>query len=293
MIVITAAAGQIGSQVLDRLLETNASLRVIVRHADKLPAHIRERVEVVEGSHGDPNVVDRAFRDADQLFWLVPTDDRAPSVYSAYVDFSIPAADAIVRHAVSHVVTISALGRGQQLYGGYASASFAMEDLLRSTGAHVRALTMPSFMDNLLWQVGAMKSHGTFFSPISGQRSMPSVATRDIAHIATRFLLDDGWVGQDSVGVLGPEDLSFDDMAATISDVVGTPIRFQQIAAEDYRDGFLKRGYSQAMAQGMLDMALAKDRGLDNGLPRTTENTTPTTYRRWCEDTLLPAFRAS
>ncbi|HEV8194094.1 MAG TPA: NAD(P)H-binding protein, partial [Ktedonobacterales bacterium] len=252
----------------------------------------RARVDVVEGSHSDPDVVDRAFRDAVQLFWLVPAEDTASGVYSAYVDFTIPAADAIVRNSVRRVVTISALGRGLQLYSGYASASHAMEDLLRSTGAHLRALTMPSFMDNLLWQVGAMKSAGAFFSPISGVRSMPSVATRDIADRASRFLLDDTWVGQDSVGVLGPEDLSFDDMAATISEVVGTPIRFQQIAAAAYRDGFLTRGYSLAMAQGMLDMALAKDRGLDNGLSRTPENTTPTTFRRWCEDTLLPAFRA-
>jgi len=35
---------------------------------------------------------------------------------------------------------------------------------------------------------------------------------------------------------------------------------------------------SEAMAQGMTDMAIAKTEGLDNAEPRTLENTTPTAF---------------
>jgi uncharacterized protein YbjT (DUF2867 family) len=292
MIVVTAPTGLIGGQVLTRLLEGDELVRVIVRDASRLPAAVRARVEVVEGSHRDAAVVDRAFEGADSVFWLVPADDQASSVFDAYVGFSIAAADAIVRHQVKRVVTISALGRGTQIYGGYASASNAMEDLLASTGAHFRALVMPSFMDNLIWQVGAMKNTGSFFSPISGDRKMPAVATRDIAAAAANLLLDPTWTGREDVPVLGPEDVSFDDMAATISEILGTPVRFQQVAAEQSRQGFVSRGYSEAMADGMVDMAVAKDNGLDNTVVRTPENTTLTTFRQWCEDTLKPAFTA-
>jgi uncharacterized protein YbjT (DUF2867 family) len=290
MIVVTAPTGLIGGQVLTRLLRGNEPIRVITRDAERLPIEVRGRVEVVEGSHRDAAVVDRAFEGAESAYWLVPADDQASSVYDAYVGFSIAAADAIVRHGVSRVVTISALGRGIGIYGGYASASNAMEDLIASTGADVRTLVMPSFMDNLLWQVGAMKNAGAFFSSISGQRTMPAVATRDIADVAARLLIDSSWTGRQDVPVLGPEDLSFDDMAAIITAVLGTPIRFQQVPVEQARQGFLDRGYSRAMADGMIDMATAKDRGLDNAVVRTADNTTPTTFREWCEDTLAPAF---
>jgi hypothetical protein len=37
------------------------------------------------------------------------------------------------------------------------------------------------------------------------------------------------------------------------------------------------------MAQGMTDMAWAKNEGLDNGVQRTPENSTPTSFREWCE----------
>lgn len=74
MIVVTAPTSQIGSKVLDRLLVSDADVRVIVRDAAKLPVEIRDKVQVVEGSHGDPAVVERAFSRADAVFWLVPPD---------------------------------------------------------------------------------------------------------------------------------------------------------------------------------------------------------------------------
>jgi hypothetical protein len=33
----------------------------------------------------------------------------------------------------------------------------------------------------------------------------------------------------------------------------------------------------------MTDMAAAKNNGLDNAIQRIPENTTPTTFREWCD----------
>ena len=128
-----------------------------------------------------------------------------------------------------------------------------------------------------------------FFSPISGDRKLPTCATRDIAAVAARLLLDPSWSGQDHVAVLGPEDLSFNDMAQIMSEVLGKPVRFQQIPGEAFKARLTGFGMSEAMAQGTLDMMVAKNEGLDNAEPRTPENTTPTSFRQWCEEVLKPA----
>ena len=39
---------------------------------------------------------------------------------------------------------------------------------------------------------------------------------------------------------------------------------------------------------GYTDMAWAKNEGLDNGVQRTPENSTPTSFRQWCEEVLKP-----
>ena len=45
-------------------------------------------------------------------------------------------------------------------------------------------------MDNTIRQVPSIKNQGMFFSPIAGDRKLPTVATRDIAAAAARLLLD-------------------------------------------------------------------------------------------------------
>ena len=103
------------------------------------------------------------------------------------------------------------------------------------------------------------------------------------------MLLDARWSGVGEVPLLGPEDLSFNDMAEIMSQVLGKDVRFQQITFEAYKDRFVRLGMSDAMAQGYTEMARAKNEGLDNGVQRTPENSTPTSFRQWCEQSLKPA----
>ena len=291
MIVVTAPTGDIGRQVLANVLDKGESVRVIARDPSRLSPQARQRVELVQGSHSDFDVVSKAFAGADAVFWLVPPAPDAKSVEAAYVDFTRPACVAFKSQGVKRVVGVSALGRGTSVAksAGFVTASLAMDDLIASTGVSYRALTMPSFMDNLLRQVASIKNQIVFFSPIAGDRKLPACATRDIAAAAAKLLLDRSWSGQDSVAVLGPEDLSFDDMARIMSEVLGKPVRYQQIPFDAYKARFIGFGMSEAMAQGMTDMAAAKNDGLDNAEPRTAENTTPTSFRQWCEEVLKPA----
>lgn len=152
MIVVTTPTGMIGRQVLDNLLAADAPVRVIVRDASRLAPSMRGLVDIVEGSHGDAATVDRAFDGAEAVFWLPPPNPRAVSLEAAYLDFTRPACPALERHGVARVVAVSALGRGTDMAAraGHVTASLAMDDMIAETGVHFRALTMPSFMDNVL-----------------------------------------------------------------------------------------------------------------------------------------------
>jgi uncharacterized protein YbjT (DUF2867 family) len=294
MIVITTPTGQIGHQVLDNVLHSSEPIRVIARDPARMSPPIRDRVEVVVGSHGDADVVNRAFAGADSVFWLVPPDPRASSVEAAYVDFTRPACDAFQNLGVRRVVGVSALGRGtpSAANAGLLTASLEMDDLIASTGVSYRALTMPSFMDNLLRQIASIKNDGVFSLPISGDLKQPSCATRDIATAAAALLVDHSWSGHSNVAVLGPEDLSYNDMAQIMSEVLDKPVRFQQIPGEAYKTRLLERGISESMAQANLDMWVAYGHGLDTAEQRTPESTTPTSFRQWCEEVLKPAVLA-
>jgi uncharacterized protein YbjT (DUF2867 family) len=101
VIVITTPTGQIGSQVLENLLDTDEDLRVIARDPSSLGADALDRLEVVERSQSDATGVGEAFAGADAAFWLPPPDLRAWSVEAAFVVFTRPAAAVCMKQARS------------------------------------------------------------------------------------------------------------------------------------------------------------------------------------------------
>jgi uncharacterized protein YbjT (DUF2867 family) len=290
MIVITGATGNIGSQVLAYIMRSDQHVRVIARSPSKLPPEAQARVEIIEGSHGDFDTVMRAFDGAEAAFWLVTGDTNAPSAEAAYVEFSRPGVEAMKAHGLKRVVGISALGRGWPKAAGHVTATVKLDELIATTGASYRALTCGSLMETILRQETSIRDRGVFYWPSPGSFKMRAIATRDVAEVASRLLLDPTWTGVEDVPLMGPEDVSFDEMARTMSEVLGKPVRFQPISMEDMREMMISRGATDGMAQAMVDMLTAKSERMDHLLP--TASLTPTTFRQWAELVLKPSIGA-
>ncbi|MEV7099596.1 NAD(P)H-binding protein [Amycolatopsis sp. NPDC051045] len=298
MIVITAPTGNIGRRLLSLLLEAaparGEELRVVVRDPARLPEAARGRVEVVTGSHGDPETADRAFAGADAVFWLVPPDaSRAPE--EAYSGFTRPAAQAFAAHGVGHVVGVSALGRGTPpaARAGLVTAALAVDDLIAGSGVAYRALACPSFFENLLEEAGSIRENGVFTDTVAADRPAPLVAVADIAATAAGLLLDRSWTGAGSVPVLGPQDLSPDDLARIMTEELGRPVRYRRESLDDLRSTMLGYGLDEAFVEGMVEMKRAKDQGLDSGVDRVPQAVPATGFAQWCAQVLKPAVLAS
>lgn len=290
MIVITAPTGNIGRQVLGQVALGPEAVRVIARDPTRLPARLRDRVEVVTGSHGDEQTVQRAFEGADSVFWLPPGDMMAVDATAAYVDFSRAGCEAVRACGVKHVVGVSALGRGWSRPAGHVTSTLAVDDMFAETGAHYRALACGSLMDNLLRQIDGIAKNGVFYWPSPVDLPMPAVAARDVASVASDLLLDPQWSGVGAIPMMGPKDISFGEMAEIMSTVFSRPILFQEMTMQDMYDMTLGNGASIGMAQAMVDMLTAKNEGMDQLVERPVPNPAPTDFETWCADVLLPAI---
>ena len=293
MIVITTPAGDIGARVLGRVLEAGRDVRVIARDPSRLPDEVAGRVEVIEGSHADAGAIGRALDGAERVFWLAPGSPDSPDAEAAYVGFSRAFVDALPSSGVTHVVGISALGRGWPRPAGLVEASLAMDDLIAGTGTSYRALACASLMDNLLRQTASIAGDGVFYQPTPGDLKLPHVAKADVADVATRLLLDADWKGVAEVPLHGPEDLSFDEMARIASDVLGRPVRFRATTMEEFRGTLRSFGTSESMVRDYSLMFTAKNEGMDTMAAPAARDDTPTTFRRWCERELRPAVAAA
>lgn len=292
MIVVTTPTGKIGSQVIPLLLDAKERVRVVVRDAQKLPPGVRDQVEIFEGSSDSEDVLDRALDGAEALFWVVPPAYDSNLDVSYFVNFTRPVCRVIERRRVARVVGVSSLGRGHELAhdAGAITATHAKDALLESTGASYRALWCPGFMENMLGQMAGIR-RGVFATSGRGDLAVPHAATRDIASVAAKLLRDRSWTGSGGAAVLGPEDLSHEQMAAIMTDVLGWAVRYERLSADEYIAMFVQHGATKALARGIVKMYEAIDGGLYHAETRTTENTTPTSFRQWATDVLKPALQ--
>lgn len=293
MIVVTTPTGNIGQNVLSGLLQSGEAVRVVVRDASRLAAEAQDSVEVVEGALDDVRVLRQAFAGAEAAFVCAPHSNTIADVQAHYQRFAQPVCEAIRLEGVRRVVAVSSGGRGRASNAGPISALHAMEALIEATGANFRALRSGHLMENLLWQVAPIKHAGAFFFPLAGDLKLPSCATRDVSTSAVRELCDRSWSGQSGIGVHGPEDLSYNDMALIMSEVLRQPVRFQEVPGASFKASLMDSGSSEAFAQGLVDMFAVFGKGLYEAEPRTPETTTPTTFRQWCEEVLRPAVALS
>ncbi|WP_406350069.1 NAD(P)H-binding protein [Streptomyces sp. NBC_00658] len=296
MIVVTTPTGQIGRQVLDRLLDTpdrTAGIRVIARDPARLSPRVREHVEVVRGSHADPTVLKEACAGADRLFWLVPPTPAADSVEGHFQNFTEPLREVIGPQGVERIVGVSSLGRNVAKNAGQISASLAMDEAIAAMGVHYRALCAPFLMENLLEQAESIRNAGVFFLALAEDRVVRTCSTRDVGATAARLLLDGSWTGQEDVPLVGPDDLSPEGMAQVVSEVLDRPVRVQRTSSADYKATELRFGASEAWAQGVADMVEAlNEQGFYGAVEPSTPDSAPTGFRQWCEDVLRPAVLA-
>jgi uncharacterized protein YbjT (DUF2867 family) len=277
MIVVTTPTGNVGSQLLAELLNAKTEpLRVIVRDPSRLQATVRDQVQVIVGIHDDPAVLDHALDGARGLFWLVPPSMRASSAEEYYLSFTRPAVEEIRRHQVGHVVGISSAGWNWPHPAGLLSAAHAMD--------------AEFYMENLLRPLAQMTSEGVLSLPLNPDRPLALIATQDIAAIAAGLLLDRTWDGTDHIPVFSPDHLTPNAMAATISDVLGSQVTFEQADLEQVTASTIKRGVPEGMAHDFAAMYQAQQDGIyDEDWSHATP--TPTSFRTWCETVLAPAAR--
>lgn len=293
MIVVTTPTGHIGSKVLKQLMKTSEKLRVIARDPGRLSDEVRGRVEIIEGALEDPATVASAYSGADTLFFVIPPSTQYTDVNAYYLQFAKVTVEAIKKQGVKRVVYVSGTGLGFEKKAGPVSASFLAEQILETGGAATRILHCGTFMENLFHMMSPIKYKGEFGNAVPAETLYPWVATQDIANTAVPLLLDKTWTGKGSIGVLGPEDISYARVAKIMGEVLGKEIRYSYIPSETLKTSMKQFGATDAAAQGLVDICGAITKGVFNKVPRTPETSSPTTFRQWCEETFKPAIARS
>jgi len=251
-----------------------------------LDSAIRERVDIVQGSQSDVEVVLRATEGAEALFWVNPrTTDGDP--IATWTHMGANAARAVKDNGVARIVFQSSLGAEKRSGVGEIDGLAGTEEQLDRTGASVLHLRCGYFFTNLLEEPDALRD-GVLRTAMPIDRPMPWVDPRDIGDIVTARLLSTVWAGRHVQGVHGPHDLTFTQVAAIVSRATGRPMRAEHVSDDDLRDTLRSAGLSDKQTEGIIGMSSGLRENFTPEDPRSILTTTPTSLTAWAHENLRP-----
>ena len=224
--LITGATGDVGSRVVERLMERGERPRVFVRSSAKAQARFGDRVEVFVGDLGHPSSLRAALEGIDALF-LINTGPNIPARDEA-------AAYAAKTAGVKQLVKLSSLDVEQGLaIGAWHERG---EAAIRASGVPFTFVRPSGFMSNLLAWAPSIKGEGTVrASTGDGRRAF--IHSDDIAAVVAKVLTSGAYDGQ-SLPITGPEALTFAEVTTRIGAAIHKPLRFEPISDEEARQRY-------------------------------------------------------
>ncbi len=292
-IAITGPTGNIGRKLVKTLQgKEGVELILLARDARKLEEEQRFGATVIEGDLKDGVYLRRALEGVDTLFFLIPPDIAAKNVRAYYNHMTEHAACAVGSNKVSRVVLLSSLGAHLKEKTGPILGLHDAEWTFGQSDVDLFCLRPAYFMENLLAAVGSIQAGNAIYLPVSGSARTPMIATEDIAETAAAVLCDRSWTGKRVLELQGAADVSFDEAAKTISQVIGREVQHIQVTAEQAFEALTGMGLGEDYSKQLIELLESIDRGwLKPAQARSGENTTPTTFAEFARDILAPAIK--
>lgn len=286
MLVITGATGNIGSQITMNLLKQGKKVRVIGRDAKRLQPFIDQGAEAMVGDLTDVEFLTKAFKGASAVYAMIPPNMKAANIREYQNTVGECIATAIKKAGVTHVVNLSSLGAHLTEKAGIVQGLHDQEERLNKiANLNVVHLRPAFFMENLLTTIEMIKSQNMVGSPLDGSLRFPTIATRDIADIATRYLSNRDFKGHAVRNLLGQRDVNYNEIVKVLGDAIGNrDLKYVRFPYDQARGAMINMGVSTSVATAMTEMMQTVNDGpFLKEARRTAETSTPTSIEEFAK----------
>ena len=245
MILVIGGRSKIGAALIADLLGRGQRVRALVRAgepADSLPT----AVEAASGDLADEGSLVMAMEGIEKVFLL-------SSPHPDAVGWHRNAINAARRTQVRLLVRSSILGADRESPADFISAHAACDRYLEDSGLPSVIVRPNLFLQNIPEStIPSIDGSGAFYVN-AGQARISMVDTRDVAAVAAAVLTEPGHAGA-RYDVTGPEALSYADVAAKLTSVLGRQVTYVSAPDDAVRQRLLGAGLNEWFANALVGL---------------------------------------
>lgn len=236
MILITTA-GKVGSEAARLLAQRGAPVRVLVRNAANADAMAQIGADVAQGDLDDAATIDAAMQDVTSVILVSP----------AVPGQELNVIESATRAGVAHVVKITSKASADSPIARQRGHS-EIEAGLIASGLGYTLLRNNFYMQNFLALAPVIAKTDSFGSS-AGDGKVGLIDARDVAAAAVEIAASPGGHADKTYWLIGPEPLSYSDVAAKLSTVLDRTITFRPQSRDDDAQAMIAAGLPAPIAE--------------------------------------------
>lgn len=203
-VLVVGGTGNIGGEVMGRLLKAGKNVRCMTRFQEKIKA-LPAGIEGCAGDLDKPATLARAFDGAEEVFLLTPLSQNE-------TDQGLAAVEAAKRSGVKKIVYLSVPMPQNATHIPHYKSKIPVENAIKRSGMAYTVLRPNNFFQNdFLWCQAAIMSYNVYPQPI-GSVGLNRVDMRDVADAALNAFIQPGHDGKE-YPLHGPDVLTGEAVA--------------------------------------------------------------------------------
>ncbi len=262
-IVISAASGNIGQQLISQLDFAANEYVLITRDRKKLSALERKGAKLAEGSMFDQTFLSETLQSAEVYFFLPPPNFQSDDMVAEYRELAEISAKAARSAGVGRIVHLSSLGGHlDSSETGLIQGQSLAERVIREGAEHVLHLRCGFFLENYFGSLQTIREQGAIYLPVRGSSTYEFATTAEIAKNINELLHSHTWHGHAVVELHGSETLSFDEVAKQLGQGLGRQVQHVAVPKDAAVEALAGMGMSASYARDLAQLIVAIDTGL-------------------------------
>jgi NAD(P)H dehydrogenase (quinone) len=256
-LLVTGAAGALGRQVVELLLEANAGPIIATTRAPEKLADLAKRgVDVRTADFNSPATLGKAFAGAERLL-LISTGDLFPEGQRLRQHRN--AVEAAVGAGVKHVLYTSAASPRPTATGSLINDHYWTEQAIAASPLEWTILRHHIYTDVLVGTLATALKRGVLVgSAADGGNAY--VTRRDCARADAAALAAD-FSGRRILEITGPAPITPTQLAKLASELSGKPLRYQPLSRAEHEKALSDAGLPPFLVTALADFDEAQARG--------------------------------
>lgn len=253
MLGIMGATGNIGSAVVDYLLERDKAVLAMTHDPDKADDLRTKGAEVAIVDVHDADALRDVFRKCRRAFLLNPPADVSGDTDAEERATVRSIVEAVEGSGLELVVAVSAYGAqpGERL--GDLGVLHEFEQGLEAQSVPCVIQRGAYYFSNWGGLLETVKKEGVLPTMLPAKTALPMVAPVDLGCNAGRLLIEHD-ATDETLHVEGPQRYSPDDVAAAFGNALGKSVQTRVIPESDWENSYRDLGFSAAAAESYSRM---------------------------------------